>query len=123
MGACLAKKEPEEARRARAVGMTLGDSMSLTGEELDELARREAMTPMKINCQTAQGEVMPSSHSTACIPFLFRREYFYLSSPTTAIILSSSPTTAIFLSSLPPPPLTDRDHGAWLGASRRFDQA
>ena len=57
MGACQAKEEPEEARRARDVGMTLADSMSLTGEELGELARREAMTPMKINCQTEQGEV------------------------------------------------------------------
>ena len=65
-------------------------------EELGELARREAMTPMKINCQTEQGEVMPCCACIpACIPFLFRREYFYP---------SSSPTTAIFLSSLPPPP-------------------
>ena len=64
MGARQAKEEPEEARRARDVGMTLADSMSLTGEELVELARREAMAPMKINCQTEQGEVMPCC---ACI--------------------------------------------------------
>ena len=71
MGACQGKAEPEEARRARAVGMTLGDSMSLTGEELDELARREAMTPMKINCQTEQGEVTPCCACIRLPVFLF----------------------------------------------------
>ena len=62
MGACLTKEEepeePEEARRARAVGMTLADNMAPTSQELNELARREAMTPIKINCQTENGEVM-----------------------------------------------------------------
>ena len=59
MGACQAKEEePEEAARARAVGMTLADNMSPTSEELDELARREAMAPMKINCKTDNGEVV-----------------------------------------------------------------
>ena len=55
MGACQAKEEPEEARRARDVGMTLADSMSLTGEELGELVRREAMTPMKIIARQSKG--------------------------------------------------------------------
>ena len=61
MGGCFAKEEEEseEARRARAVGMTLVDNMSLTSEELNELARREAMTPIKIDCQTDQGKVPP----------------------------------------------------------------
>ena len=59
MGAFLAKEEEsEEARRARAVGMTLADNMAPTSQELNELARREAMTPIKINCQTENGEVM-----------------------------------------------------------------
>ena len=52
------EEEPVEARRARAVGMTLADNASPTSEELNELARREAMTPIKINCQTENGEVM-----------------------------------------------------------------
>ena len=60
MGACLAKEEePVEANsRARAVGMTLADNMAPTSQELNELARREAMTPIKINCKTENGEVM-----------------------------------------------------------------
>ena len=59
MGACLAtEEETEEARRARAVGMTLRDNASPTSQELNELARREAMTPIKINCKTENGEVM-----------------------------------------------------------------
>ena len=59
MGPCLAKEEEsEEARRARAVRMTLADNMAPTSQELNELARREAMTPIKINCQTEKGEVM-----------------------------------------------------------------
>ena len=53
------EEEPVEARRARAVGMTLADNMAPTSEELNELARREAMTPMKINCQTNEAKVMP----------------------------------------------------------------
>ena len=60
MGACLTKEEEEseEARRARAVGMSLPDNMAPTSQQLDELARREAMAPIKINCQTEQGQVM-----------------------------------------------------------------
>ena len=90
MGACLAteepQKEPEEARRARAVGMTPVDSMSLTGEELDELARREAMAPMKINCLTEQGEVMPCCACVRLPVFLF------------CFVVN------IFIPPLPPPP-------------------
>ena len=59
MGACLTKEEEsEEARRARSVGMTLADNTAPTSQELNELARREAMAPIKINCQTEKGEVM-----------------------------------------------------------------
>ena len=93
MGACQAKEpeeepkeEPKEARRARAVGLALADSMSPTGEELDELARREAMAPMKINCLTEQGEVMPCCACVRLPVFLF------------CFVVN------IFIPPLPPPP-------------------
>ena len=102
MGACTGmEEEPEEATRARAVGMTLADNMSPTSEELDELARREAMAPMKINCQsqTDQGEVI----------MLFSLCVFDSS-------LYASCSDDYLLT------ITGRDHGAWLGANQRFDQ-
>ena len=85
MGICLATEgQSEEARRARDVGMSLADNLSPTSQELDELARREAMTPMMINCQTDKGEVKPRAVCVLPVCLLLPRDYFYSSSsPTT----------------------------------------
>ena len=77
MGACLAQEEeppvetPEDVRRARAAGMQPADNASLTSQELNELTRREAMTPMKINCQTDKGKVMPCFYYTTPFVVIF----------------------------------------------------
>ena len=51
------QRTPESVFRARSFGMTVTDRLGLTQEEADELARREAMEPMNIECKMDSEEV------------------------------------------------------------------